>query len=93
MRRPRRPDRALSQEVGETMNLTLAGRPVQIEGVTPASLAALRLVQYHAPNMIVTVITEQGTQQAKLKDIDLAPSFKQSEPVNHDRAQLAKLGG
>ena len=75
------------------MKFRLAGESVEIEGATPASIAALRLVQYHAPKMAVMVTTSQGRAEAKLGDIDLAPSFKQAEQVNQDRAQLAKLGG
>lgn len=66
---------------------------VEIEGITPVSVAALRLVQYHAPKLIVSAITPTGTLRVEIKDFDLSPSFKQSETVNHDRAQLAKLGG
>lgn len=75
------------------MKFKLAGQTVEIEGATPASIAALRLVQYHAPNMVVTINGPSGRTEAVLGDIDLAPSFKQAEPVNQDRAQLAKLGG
>jgi hypothetical protein len=76
------------------MKFALPGHgSVEIEGVTPASVAALRLVQYHAPKLIVSVITPTGTLRVEIKDIDLSPSFKQAETVNQDRAQLAKLGG
>lgn len=70
---------------------------VEIDGVTPASVAALRLVQYHAPKLIVSVKTPAGTLIMELKDIDLSPSFSKGvilpPPVlNKDRAQLEKLG-
>lgn len=75
------------------MKFKLAGESVEIEGATPASIAALRLVQYHAPKMLVIVNAPSGRIEARLGDLDLAPSFKQAEPINQDRAQLAKLGG
>ena len=75
------------------MKFTLAGEIVQIEGLTPAAVAAFSLVQYHAPTLVGSVIRAAGKAEAKRKDIDLAPSFKPAEQVNQDRAQLAKLGG
>jgi len=66
---------------------------LEVEGLTPASLAALRLVQYHAPNLTVNCHNGVGFLRVRLADIDLRPSFAPSEPVNMDRAQLAKLGG
>lgn len=64
---------------------------VTIDGLTPNSLAALRLVQYHAPKLIVSVMTQAGKLLVEIRRIDLSPSFKQAETVNQDRAQLAKL--
>lgn len=66
---------------------------LEVEGLTPMSLAAFRLVQYHAPNLTVNCLNGSGFLRVKLADIDLRPSFTPSEPVNMDRAQLAKLGG
>jgi hypothetical protein len=66
------------------MKLPVKGMGEQeIQGLTPSGLPALRLVQYHSPDLLV------GGH--RLGDIDLRPSF--SEPINIDRAQLAKLGG
>lgn len=56
---------------------------VDIAGLTPAGIPALRLLQYHSPDMTV------GGH--RLGDIDLAPSFR-NDPINTDRAQLATLG-
>lgn len=66
---------------------------LEIEGLTPAGLPALRLVAYHSPNMAVNCHNGTGFLRVRLADIDLAPSFSPREPVNTDRAQLAKLGG
>lgn len=66
---------------------------VEIEGLTPAGLPALRLVQYHSPNLILAC--KVGTDPIKLTlgDVNLNPSFVPHENLNTDRAQLAKIGG
>lgn len=66
---------------------------LEIEGLTQASLPALRLVQYHSPSLTVNAHNGVGFLRVKLADIDLQPSFTPSEPLNADRAQLSKLGG
>lgn len=76
------------------MKLKVRGHgELEIEGLTPAGLPALRLVAYHSPEMTVNFHTPSGLLRVLLKDIDLNPSFSHVEPVNQDRAQLAKLGG
>lgn len=65
---------------------------LQVEGLTPASLAALRLVQYHAPQLTLNCLNGSGLLRVKLADMDLRPSFGREEAVNVDRSQLAKLG-
>lgn len=64
-----------------------------IEGLTPAGVPALRLVAFHSPEFQVACHNGTGIMRVCLKDIDLNPSFSQHEPLNTDRAQLAKLGG
>ena len=64
-----------------------------IEGLTPAGLPALRLVAFHSPEFQVACHNGVGIMRVCLKDIDLSPSFSQREPLNTDRAQLAKLSG
>ena len=64
-----------------------------IEGLTPAGLPALRLVAFHSPEFQVACHNGVGIMRVCLKVIDLSPSFSQREPLNTDRAQLAKLGG
>lgn len=66
---------------------------LEIEGLTNAALAAFRLVQYHSPNLTVNCHNGTGFLRVRLADVDLQPSFTPSEPINMDRAQLAKLGG
>lgn len=66
---------------------------LEIEGLTPAGLPALRLVQYHSPEFQVACHNGVGIMRVCLKDVDLTPTFSQREPLNTDRAQLAKLGG
>jgi hypothetical protein len=66
------------------MKLPVKGMGEQeIQGLTTSGIPALRLVQYHSPDLLIGGY--------RLGDIDLRPSF--SEPINIDRAQLAKLGG
>lgn len=66
---------------------------LEIEGLMPAGLPAMRLVAYHSPDMTVNCFNGAGFLRVKLADIDLRPSFAPVESVNQDRAQLAKLGG
>lgn len=66
---------------------------LEIEGLTPAGLPALRLVQYHSPDFQVACHNGVGIMRVCLKDIDLRPSFTPPEPLNADRAQLSKLSG
>lgn len=72
---------------------------LEIEGLTPAGVPALRLVQYHCPDFQVACHNGVGIMRVCLKDIDLKPSFSNGvilpPPMeeNTDRAQLAKLGG
>lgn len=77
------------------MNFVVRGVPekVEIEGLTPNGLPALRLLQVHSPRMDITC--KRGTDFIKvsLGDIDLAPSLVSREALNVDRAQLSKLGG
>ena len=63
---------------------------VEIAGLVPAGLPALRLVQYHSPQVVLTC---SDGSTVLLGDLDLNPSFSPREPLNADRAQLAKLGG
>lgn len=70
---------------------------LEIDGLTPAGLPALRLVQYHAPEMTVNAHNGVGMLRVRLADVNLAPSFSNGvilpPPVlNEDRAQLEKLG-
>lgn len=70
---------------------------LEVEGLTPAAVPALRLVQHHSPDMTVNCKTGVGILRVRLADINLAPSFSQGvilppPVVNEDRAQLAKLG-
>jgi hypothetical protein len=65
---------------------------VEIAGITPVAIAALRLVQYHAPGLMVNCQEDGATLSVRLADIDLRPSFTPPEPTNVDRAQLASLG-
>lgn len=48
---------------------------LEIEGLTLAGLPALRLVQFHAPEMAVNCQNGTGFLRVRLGDIDLAPSF------------------
>lgn len=69
-----------------------------IDGLTPAGIPALRLVQYHSPELTLNAHNGVGFLRVRLGDIDLAPSFSNGvilpPPIlNEDRAQLAKLGG
>lgn len=66
---------------------------VEIEGLTPAGLPSLRLLQYHSPQIILTCKRGSDFLKICLADIDLAPSFSPRDALNVDRAQLAKLGG
>lgn len=76
------------------MKLLVKGHgELEIEGLTPAGLAALRLEQYHCPNLTLNALTTSGVLRVQLADIDLRPSFSPQEPLNADRAQLSKLGG
>ena len=59
---------------------------VEVEGLPPCAVPALRLVQYHAPTLILTAKTASGTLAVRLGDVDLAPSFRNQE-------QPAKTGG
>lgn len=63
-----------------------------IEGLTPAGLPALRLVQYHSPEFQVACHNGTGIMRVCLKDIDLRPSLTAETPANMDRAQLSRLG-
>lgn len=70
---------------------------LEIDGMTPAALPALRLVQYHSPDMTVNCHNGVGMLRVRLADINLAPSFSKGvilpPPVlNEDRAQLERLG-
>lgn len=65
---------------------------LEIEGLTPVGVPALRLVQYHCPEFQVACHNGVGIMRVCLKDIDLSPSFSKEEPVNQDRAQLSRLG-
>lgn len=58
---------------------------LEIVGLTPVSLPALRLVQYHAPDMALVCKTAKGTISVRLGDVNLRPSLTPAEP--------AKLGG
>lgn len=49
---------------------------LEIDGLTPAGLPAMRLVAYHAPNMTVNCHNGVGFLRVRLADIDLAPSFR-----------------
>ena len=65
---------------------------LKIEGLTPAGLPALRLIAYHCPEFQVACHNGVGIMRVCLKDIDLSPSIAPAtEPVNQDRAQLARL--
>ena len=67
---------------------------LEIEGLTDAAVPALRLVQWHSPNMTVNAVTPSGVLRVKLVDVDLKPSFVRRDTVpNVDRVQLAALGG
>ena len=71
------------EEQEASMKLSVKGSGDQeITGLTPSGLPALRLVQYHSPDLLIGAY--------RLGDIDLRPSF--SEPINIDRAQLKSLG-
>ena len=69
------------------MKLVVKGLGEQeIRGLVPAGLPALRLVQYHSPDLLLGGY--------RLGDIELRPSLN-TETVhvsNMDRAQLAALG-
>ena len=78
---------------GASMKFEVKGHGMlAIEGLTPAGLPALRLVQYHAPNLTVNAHNGVGMLRVKLADVDLRPSFAREEPVNTDREQLSRLG-
>jgi hypothetical protein len=80
--------------VEEVVKFKVKGHGVlEIEGLTPAGVPALRLVQYHCPDFQVACHNGVGIMRVCLKDIDLSPSFSQPDPVNTDRAQLSKLSG
>ena len=66
---------------------------MEIEGLTPAGLPALRLVQYHCPEFQVACHNGIGILRVCLKDVDLNSNISPRDTVNVDRAQLAKLGG
>lgn len=66
--------------------------PLEIEGLTPNGLAAMRLVQYHSPNLTVNAHNGVGFLRVKLVDIDLRPSLIPEAPANVDRDQLSRLG-
>ena len=62
---------------------TKAGASIEIHGLTPSGLPALRLVQHHSPDLTV--------DGHRLGDLNLAPSLSSNDPLNTDRAQLATL--
>ena len=64
---------------------TKTGESIEVRGLTPSSLPALRLVQFRSPDLTV--------DGYRLGDIDLNPSLSPEVPLNVDRAQLARLGG
>lgn len=66
---------------------------VEIEGLTPAGLPALRLVQYHSPQVSLACRVGSVPTKLALGVIDLNPSFVPHDSLNTDRAQLAKIGG
>ena len=74
------------------MRFQVMGRAgeVEIVGITPSGLPALRLVQYHSPQ--VSLACRDGSIVA-LGEIDLAPSFSSRDPSNGNHEQLAKTGG
>lgn len=48
---------------------------VEIEGLPPCAVPALRLVQVHAPYLSVAAICGAERLIVPLKDVDLAPSL------------------
>lgn len=52
---------------------------LEIRGLTASGLPALRLVQFHSPEMAVNCHNGTGFVGVRLGDIDLAPSFKRAD--------------
>ena len=66
---------------------------LEIEGLTLGGLPAMRLVQYHSPEMTVNAFNGNGYLRVKLRDVDLGYPLRAQEPVVKDRAQLDPSGG
>lgn len=65
---------------------------LEIEGLTPAGVPAMRLVAFHCPSMTVNAHNGVGFLRVKLADIDLRPSLTPLASANMDRDQLSRLG-
>ncbi len=65
---------------------------LEIHGLTPAGLPALRLVQFHSPEIVIRCQNGKDSIQVRLGDIDLAPSFKEGKPQPPARSAAAPNG-